>query len=275
MRVVVVLPAYNAEKTLQRTLADIPKGSADEVLLVDDCSRDGTVALARRLGLPVVVHERNKGYGANQKTCYTEALRRGADIVIMLHPDYQYDARLLPLMTELIAGGVCDVVLGNRIRTRREALKGGMPLYKYLFNRGLTGLENLLTGQNLGEWHSGLRAYSRKVLETIPWERDADDFVFDQQFLIQAAYFGFRIGDIPAPVRYFPEASSIDLLHSVAYGLKTLGALGRYLLHCAGLADDALFLAKPPPETSWSGGKAASSQAREASRIESPEIPDS
>lgn len=243
-KVVAVLPAYNAEKTLERTLADIPAGAVDEIVLVDDCSKDGTVALARRLGLQVVVHDRNRGYGANQKTCYREALARGATIVLMIHPDYQYDARLAPFMTGLIEKGICDVVLGNRIRTRSEALAGGMPLYKYLANRGLTVLENLLTGQNLGEWHSGLRCYSRKVLETIPWERNSDDFVFDQEFLLSAAHSGFRIGDIPVPARYFPEASSIGFRRSVVYGLATLKTLVRFLAHSAGLWTDRLFTTK-------------------------------
>jgi len=241
-KVIAVLPAYNAEKTLERTLADIPKGSVDEIILVDDRSSDGTAALARKLGLHVVVHERNKGYGGNQKTCYGEALARGAGIVLMLHPDYQYDARLTPFMVGLIEADVCDIVLGNRIRTRAEALKGGMPLYKYLANRGLTMVENVLTGQNLGEWHSGLRAYSRKVLETIPWQGNSDDFVFDTEFLFQAAWFGFRMGDIPAPVRYFPEASSISFRRSMTYGLSNLKTASRYLAHAGGLRSDAMFL---------------------------------
>jgi len=221
-KVIVVLPAYNAEKTLEKTIRDIPEDAADEVILVDDCSRDGTVELARRLGLTTIVHEKNTGYGGNQKTCYREALRRGADIVIMIHPDYQYDSRLTPFLSGLIANDVADFVLGNRIRTRREALAGGMPVWKYIANRLLTGFENLFAGQNLGEWHSGLRAYSREVLETIPWEGNSDDFVFDQQFLHQAAYFGFRMGDIPVEARYFAEASSINFRRSCVYGLSSL-----------------------------------------------------
>jgi glycosyltransferase involved in cell wall biosynthesis len=243
-KVVVVMPAYNAEKTLERTIRDIPPGSVDEVILVDDCSKDGTVALARKLGLTVVQHEKNKGYGGNQKTCYTEALKRGADVVVMVHPDYQYDARLVPIMAALIEDDICDMVCGNRIRTRWEALKGGMPLYKYLFNRLLTGLENELTGQNLGEWHSGLRAYSRKCLETVPWERNSDDFVFDQQFLMQAAHFKFRIGDVPVAARYFAEASSINFRRSCVYGLSALVCLGQYLLQSVGLARFDLFAPK-------------------------------
>ncbi|MBI5241347.1 MAG: glycosyltransferase family 2 protein [Elusimicrobia bacterium] len=239
MKTIAVLPAYNAEKTLEKTLRDIPSGCVDEVILVDDASRDGTAELARRLGLAVFVHPKNRGYGGNQKTCYTEALKRGADIVIMIHPDYQYDARLAPHMTGLIKAGVCDVVCGNRIRTRWEALEGGMPFYKYLSNRFLTIVENMMTGQNLGEWHSGLRAYSRRVLETIPWELNSDDFVFDQQFLIQAACMGFRMGDVPVAVRYFPEASSISFKRSMVYGLSTLVLLAQYVLHRLGLVRSA------------------------------------
>jgi glycosyltransferase involved in cell wall biosynthesis len=235
MKVIAVLPAYNAEKTLEKTIRDIPKGSVDEIVLVDDCSKDGTVALAKSLGLTVIQHETNKGYGGNQKTCYREALKRGADIIIMIHPDYQYDARLTPIITGLIDKGICDVVLGNRIRTRWEALDGGMPVYKYFANRFLTIVENSITGQNLGEWHSGLRAYSRKVLETVAWELNSDDFVFDQQFLIQAAACHFKIGDVPVAARYFEEASSINFRRSVIYGLSTLGVLAQFQLHRMGL----------------------------------------
>jgi glycosyltransferase involved in cell wall biosynthesis len=235
MKVIAVLPAYNAEKTLEKTVRDIPAGAVDEIILVDDASRDGTAALSRKLGLITIVHDKNRGYGGNQKTCYTEALKRGADIVVMIHPDYQYDARLTPYLTGLISAGVCDMVCGNRIRTREEALAGGMPPYKYFANRGLTLLENLITGQNLGEWHSGLRAYSRRVLETVPWELNSDDFVFDQQFLIQAACCGLRMGDIPVAARYFPEASSINFRRSMVYGLSTLLLLAQYLLHRIGL----------------------------------------
>ncbi len=235
MKTIAVLPAYNAEKTLEKTVGDIPHGSVDEIILVDDCSTDGTAALARKLGLITIVHERNKGYGGNQKTCYKEALSRGADVVIMIHPDYQYDARLTPVMLSLIKNGICDVVLGNRIRTRWEAIEGGMPLYKYIFNRFLTILENTCTGQNLGEWHSGLRAYSRKCLETIRWQDNSDDFVFDQEFLLQAAACHLKIGDIPVAARYFPEASSINFKRSVVYGLSTLKVLIQYLPHRLGL----------------------------------------
>jgi glycosyltransferase involved in cell wall biosynthesis len=203
----------------------------DSIILVDDCSRDRTVEVARGLGLQVIQHERNLGYGGNQKTCYRTALEAGADIVVMIHPDYQYDSRLVPYLTGLIKDGICDVVLGNRIRTRQEALEGGMPVYKYLSNRMLTVLENFLMGQNLGEWHSGMRAYHRRVLERLPWERNSNDFVFDCEFLVQAAALKFRIGDIPVPARYFEEASSINFQRSVRYGLESLRSILRFYLH--------------------------------------------
>ncbi|OGS41020.1 MAG: glycosyl transferase family 2 [Elusimicrobia bacterium RIFOXYD12_FULL_66_9] len=235
------MPAYNAEKTLERTISDIPSGSVDEVILVDDCSRDGTVALARKLGLTVICHEANKGYGGNQKTCYAEALKRGADVVVMVHPDYQYDARLVPIMAALITNDICDMVCGNRIRTRWEALNGGMPVYKYVFNRLLTMFENGVTGQNMGEWHSGLRAYSRKCLETLPWEKNSDDFVFDQQFLIQAAMLKQRLGDVPVAARYFAEASSINFRRSCVYGLTAMYYLALSVVQRLGLARFDLF----------------------------------
>jgi len=228
-KTIVILPAYNAAKTLEATVKDIPPRIVDELILVDDCSKDNTVEIAKKLGLKVIVHEKNLGYGANQKTCYREALKDGADIIVMIHPDYQYDPRLTPYLIGLIREGICDVMLGNRIRTREEALAGGMPLYKYLANRILTVIENLFLGQNLGEWHSGFRAYSRKVLETIPWENNSNDFVFDQQILIQAAYFGFRIGDIPVPAKYFAEASSINFKRSIIYGLSILWTLFKFI----------------------------------------------
>lgn len=243
-KVIVVMPAYNAEKTVARTVADIPKGAADFIILVDDCSKDQTVAVARELGLRVIQHEKNKGYGGNQKTCYREALAADADIVVMIHPDYQYDARMVPILTGIIQDDVCDVVLGNRIRTRQEALGGGMPFYKYLSNRLLTIFENLAMGQNLGEWHSGMRAYSRKVLETIPWDKNSDDFVFDCEFLVQAAAMGFRLGDIPVPARYFEEASSINFQRSVRYGLESVKTILRYHLHRLKLWTSPLFVPK-------------------------------
>ncbi|HUG93811.1 MAG TPA: glycosyltransferase family 2 protein [Planctomycetaceae bacterium] len=240
-RTVVVMPAYNAGRTLRKTVADIPPGAADEIILVDDLSSDDTVEVARELGLTVVEHRRNRGYGANQKTCYRQALERGADFVVMIHPDYQYDSRVVDAAVRFLKLGICDVVIGSRIRTRREARAGGMPRYKYFANRVLTGLENLALGQNLGDFHSGFRAYSRRVLETIPFERNSDDFVFDTEFLAQAVYFGFRIGDVPVPVRYFDEASSINFRRSVTYGLSTLGVLGRFWLHRLQLVRCGLF----------------------------------
>ena len=240
-KVVAVMPAYNAEQTLERTLRDIPRDAVDEVVLVDDCSSDGTVELARRLGIHVIEHERNTGYGGNQKSCYREALRRGADIVVMLHPDYQYDARVIEAMTTFLRLNICDAVLGSRIRTRREALSCGMPWWKYIANRGLTLTENLVMGQNMGDAHTGLRAYTRDVLETIPFESNSDDFVFDSQFLSQLVHFGFRIGDVPVPTRYFRQASSIDFWRSVRYGLGTLAVLGAFTLKRCGLGRFAIY----------------------------------
>ena len=233
--VVVVVPAYNAEHTLAELVDSIPVGCCDEIVVVDDGSGDATAAVARRLAarlpLTVIVHPENRGYGANQKTCYREALDRGAGLVVMLHADGQYDARLIPAAVQVLRAGVCDVVLGNRIRTRGEALAGGMPWVKYLANRALTLIENVLSGQNLGEWHSGFRAYRREVLEICPFERNSDDFVFDSQLLVQAVHFGFRLGDVPMPVRYFEEASSIGFRRASRYALATLVTFGSWLAH--------------------------------------------
>jgi glycosyltransferase involved in cell wall biosynthesis len=240
-RRIVVLPAYNAASTLEATVRDIPAGAVDEIVLVDDRSRDNTVAIARSLGLTVIEHDRNRGYGANQKTCYREALARGADVIIMLHPDYQYDARLIPHFLGFLETGVCDLMLGSRIRTRHEALSSGMPVWKYVSNRLLTITENVVLGQNLGDFHSGFRVYAREVLETIPFERNSDDFVFDTQFLAQAAWFGFRLGDAPVPCRYFEEASSINFSRSVTYGLGTMATLGQYLLQRWGIGRFGIF----------------------------------
>ncbi|MBU0951939.1 MAG: glycosyltransferase family 2 protein [Elusimicrobia bacterium] len=236
------MPAYNAEKTLEQTVKAIPAGIADEIILVDDCSKDKTVTIAQKLGLKTIVHAKNTGYGGNQKTCYNEALKAGADIVVMIHPDYQYDPKVIPHMIAFIENDICDFVLGNRIRTRKEAISSGMPIYKYFANRGLTIFENLILGQNLGEWHSGLRAYSRKVLETIPWDKNSDDFVFDQEMLIQAAYFGFRIGDVPVPSKYFAEASSINFARSTKYGIETLITILKLFLHKIGIKKCKIFL---------------------------------
>ena len=240
-KTVAVMPAYNAATTLKRTVADIPAGSVDEIVLVDDGSRDDTVAIAKGLGLTVIEHERNRGYGGNQKTCYQQALDLGADYIVMIHPDYQYDSRVIPVAVEILRLGICDCVLGSRIRTRREALDGGMPRYKYLANRLLTFVENIALGQNLGDFHSGFRAYRREVLETLPWKNNSDDFVFDSQFLAQLVHFGFKVGDIPVPVRYFEEASSINFRRSLRYGLSTLGVLARFWLHRLKLWKSPLF----------------------------------
>jgi glycosyltransferase involved in cell wall biosynthesis len=245
-KVIAVLPAYNAEKTLAATLADFPVGCVDEILLVDDGSTDRTVEIAREMGLTVIVHPENRGYGGNQKTCYRYCLEHGADVVVMIHPDYQYDARVIPHAVGIVELGICDVVLGNRVRSRAEALKCGMPWWKYLSNRGLTIVENLALGQNLGEFHSGFRVYRRAVLETIPFERNSDDFVFDTQFLVQAVHFGFRLGDVPVPVRYFDEASQINFRRSTRYGLQTLATVGRYWLNRLGMWRSDLFKPKEP-----------------------------
>jgi glycosyltransferase involved in cell wall biosynthesis len=234
-RVIIVMPAYNAELTLEATVAGIPKGSYDEILVGDDCSRDGTIALAERLGLPTLKTPRNLGYGGNQKMLYRAALERGADIVVMLHPDHQYDPVLVPHFVGFVERGVCDVILGNRIRSRREALRGGMPAWKYLFNRMLTILLNLAYGLNLGEFHSGFRVYRREVLEKVAFERNRDAFGFDAQFLAQAIWHGFTVADAPMPVRYFKEASSIRFWASVMYGLDNLRVAAQYTLRRLGI----------------------------------------
>lgn len=240
-RTLVVMPAYNAAETLETTLRALPEGCCDEVIVVDDGSSDATSEVASRLPVTLVRHDQNRGYGGNQKTCYREALARGADFVVMVHPDDQYDARLVPAAVEILRLGVLDLVLGNRIRTRSEALSGGMPRIKYLANRGLTLVENMLTGQNLGEWHSGFRAYRRELLLTVPFEANSDDFVFDSQLLLQAVHFGFRLGDVPMPVRYFDEASSISLRRASTYALSTLGCLVGWYAHRLGVRRSPLF----------------------------------
>ena len=227
-RVAVVLPAYNAEKTLAATVGELPE-TVDIKILVDDCSSDGTVDVARNLGITVVVHDRNRGYGGNQKTCYAQALARGADVVVMLHPDYQYDPKLVGALASMVACGVYDVVLGSRI-LGGGALRGGMPLYKFVSNRALTRFQNFLMGVQLSEYHTGFRAFSRELLESLPVERNSDDFVFDNQILAQAAFRGARIGEISCPAKYFPEASSIDFLRSVRYGLGVLRTTVEYRL---------------------------------------------
>lgn len=240
-KVIAVMPAYNAALTVEKTFRDIPPGTVDEVILVDDQSKDDTVEIAERIGITVIRHEVNKGYGGNQKTCYAAALERGADYVIMIHPDYQYDSRIIPYAIGFLQTDICDVILGSRIRTRRETLKCGMPIWKYISNRFLTIFENISLGQNLGDFHSGFRCYTRKVLETLPYEINSDDFVFDTEFLAQTAYFGFRLGDVPIPVRYFDEASSINFKRSLTYGIQTVVVMGKFLLQKIGLVKFPIF----------------------------------
>ncbi len=233
-KVIVVMPAYNAARTLERTYNDIPREIVDRIILVDDVSRDETVEIAQRLGLKVIVHIQNKGYGGNQKTCYLEALRDGADVVVMLHPDYQYDSRLIPELIAPILEGRADLMLGSRF-LGSGALAGGMPLWKYVANRFLTIIENLVLGQQLSECHTGFRAYSRRLLETIPFLLNSDKFVFDTEVIAQTVAFGFKIGEIAVPTRYFAEASSVNFRNSVIYGLATLATMARYLLDRWGL----------------------------------------
>jgi glycosyltransferase involved in cell wall biosynthesis len=239
-RVIVVMPAYNAARTLEQTYHDIPPGVVDHVILVDDVSRDETVEVARRLGLQVVIYVQNRGYGGNQKTCYLEALRSGADVVVMLHPDYQYDSTRIPALIAPILRGECDMMLGSRLlrepgATGNPTLAGGMPIWKYISNRFLTICENIVLGQRLSECHTGFRAYNRRLLETVPFLLNSDDFVFDTEMIVQAVAFGFRIGEIAVPTRYFEEASSVNFRRSVVYGLATLWVLLRYLLHRSGI----------------------------------------
>lgn len=241
-KVIAIMPAYNAEKTIRQTFLDIPRGVVDEIILGDDASSDNTVVIAHSLGMQVLRHNENKGYGANQKTCYKEALRKGAEIIVMIHPDYQYDSRLIPYLVGLIKDGICDVMIGSRIRTRREALAGGMPKYKYVGNRFLTFIENIILGQNLSEFHSGFRAFHKRVLATIPFYENSNDFVFDSEILVQAVAFNFRIGEIPVPTRYFKEASTINFIHSVIYGIKTLCTLVKFLLHKWRIRECRLFV---------------------------------
>lgn len=233
-RVVVVLPAYNAERTLEQTYREIPFDVVDDVILIDDASADQTVALSRRLGITTIVHERNLGYGANQKTCYRAALERGADIVVMLHADYQYTPRLIPAMAYLLGSGEFDVALGSRI-LGAQAMRGGMPLYKYVSNRALTLVQNFLMGAKLSEYHTGYRAFTRAVLEAVPLGQNSDDFVFDAQMLSQILYAGFRVGEVTCPAKYFPEASSINFPRSVKYGLGCLATAVQFRLSKWGL----------------------------------------
>ncbi|MDR3764578.1 MAG: glycosyltransferase family 2 protein [Acidobacteriota bacterium] len=238
-RIAVVLPAYNAEKTLRRTIEEVPE-LVDVCILVDDHSSDNTVQVARELGLPCFVHDRNYGYGRNQQTCYREALAAGADVVIMLHPDYQYTPLLITAMASLVAYGVYDAALGSRI-LGGTALRGGMPLYKYVANRLLTGFENIFLRVKLSEYHTGYRAFSREVLLKLPLVENSDDFVFDNQMLAQCVYFGFRIGEVSCPTKYFKEASSINLRRSITYGLDVLKTTMQFALQKWGLAKYAIF----------------------------------
>ncbi len=257
-KVVVVLPAYNAAKTLRQTCADIPRDIVDDLILTDDASTDETIAVARELGLHVIVHDRNLGYGANQKSCYSAALARGADIVVMLHPDYQYSPRLVTAMAGMIASGHYDAILASRI-LGRGAITGGMPRYKYVFNRLLTLFQNIVMGQKLSEYHTGYRAWHRSVLEKLPLRACSDDFVFDNQMIAQAAWFGFRLGEISCPTRYFPEASSINFRRSCIYGLGVLRTSIDYRLCRWGLKRSRLFT--PTPQAKLFDGERAGEAA--------------
>jgi len=244
-RVVIVMPAYNAAKTLERTYADVPHDLIDHVILVDDVSSDETVEIARRLGLEVIVHRQNLGYGGNQKTSYDRALEWDADVVVMLHPDYQYDATRIPDLLAPIVAGDKDLMLGSRFLG--DPLAGGMPRWKYVSNRFLTGVENAAFGLHLSEYHTGLRAYSRRLLETIPYRLNSDDFVFDQELIAQVvAVGGLEIGEIAVPTRYFEEASSVGFRRSVVYGLSTLRVVARYLLHRSGIRRSRKLLPRAP-----------------------------
>ena len=226
-KIIAAMPAYNAELTLEKTYRDIPKGVVDEVILCDDNSKDRTIDIAKSLGLTVLLHKKNKGYGANQKTLYNEALEKGADIVVMLHPDYQYDSKKIPELIQPIIDGKADVVLGSRI-LGGGALEGNMPLYKYIANKFLTFCENKVLGLELSEFHTGLRAYSRTFLERVDWQNNSDDFLFDAQILIKAAKHNFKIFEIPIETRYFKEASQVDFFTGVRYGLGILWELVKY-----------------------------------------------
>jgi len=240
MKIVVAMPAYNAEKTLKSTYNDIPLDIVDDVVLVDDASCDRTPEIARSMGIHTIVHVENLGYGGNQKSCYRAALELGADIVVMIHPDYQYTPKLIPAMASMIAYGEFDAVLGSRI-LGTGALKGGMPLYKYFANRFLTLLENLLLGQKLSEYHTGYRAFSREILARLPLERNSDDFVFDNQMLAQIIWFGYRVGELSCPTKYFGDASSINFRRSVTYGLGVMKTSMQFRLRKWGLARSEIF----------------------------------
>jgi len=239
-RLVVVLPAYNAARTLQKTFEELPHEIIDQVILVDDASSDETADMARKLGIRTFIHPKNRGYGGNQKTCYRQALQCGADIVIMVHPDYQYTPALVTAMSSLIGMGVYDAVLGSRM-LGTSALKGGMPRYKYVSNRILTATQNIMTGRKLSEYHTGYRAFTRQILESLPLEENSDDFVFDNEMLTQIIAFGYSIGEVSCPTKYFPEASSISFARSVKYGLGVLSVSLKYRLQRWGLRSYRIF----------------------------------
>lgn len=243
-KVIVVLPAYNAAKTLERTVSEIDRNVVDDILLVDDSSSDNTVRLAREMGIRSFLHDKNYGYGRNQKTCYKEALESGADIIVMLHPDYQYSPRLVPAMAAMVASGEYDAVLGSRI-LGGKARSGGMPSYKYVANRLLTLTENIFFGSKLSEFHTGYRAFSKEVLQSLPLHENSDDFLFDNEMLAQAIFFDFNVGEISCPTRYFAEASSINFRRSVVYGLGVLWTSIRFRLHRWGLAKFRIFSPLP------------------------------
>lgn len=240
-KVIVVMPAYNASKTIEKTVKDIPSGLVSKIIVVDDQSLDNTSRVAKKLGLTVFQHPRNLGYGGNQKTCYYEALKFRPDVVVMLHPDYQYDATLTGEMVRPILEGRYDVMFGSRIRTRAEALAGGMPWFKYFFNRLITPFENIILGVNFTEHMSGFRAYSRKTLQTVPFGRMSNDFIFDQEFMASAISFGFRVGEIPVPVRYYDDSSSIGWIKGFKFGVQTWIVLFKFMLHHVKLYDSKIF----------------------------------
>ena len=243
-KIIVVLPAYNAAQTLRRTVSELDRHVVDEIVLVDDFSSDETLRLAREMGIRSFLHDKNYGYGRNQKTCYTEALKSGADVIVMLHPDYQYSPRLVPAMAAMVTSGEYDLVLGSRILGGR-ARKSGMPLYKYVSNRILTLIENLLLGSKLSEFHTGYRAFSRQVLEQLPLHENSDDFLFDNELLAQAIYFNFNVGEISCPTRYFAEASSINFRRSVVYGMGVLWTSLCFRLQTWGVASFRIFAHSP------------------------------
>lgn len=240
-KIIVVMPAYNAEKTLKKTFNDLPKDLIEEVILVDDFSKDKTIEIAKKLGITVYTHKKNTGYGGNQKTCYDFALKRNPDVIVMVHPDYQYDAKLVGVMCEPIVNNRTEIMLGSRIQTRRQVLKGGMPLWKYFANRFLTLFENLALGLNLSEYHTGFRAFKAEVLKTIPYHSFSDDFVFDQHILISALSYGFNISEVPVPCKYFKEASTVNFKRSTVYGLSTLWTIVLYYLHSLRIFKSRMF----------------------------------